>query len=133
VSDNYGAGMRIKMTGIHVDDPAQAFDVYTGVLGFEPVLAMPEANLFIVKSPQDPDGVALLLEPSDNPVASAYKGGLREAGIPVIVFGVPDVQAEYDRLTAAGVAFAGAPIAGPAGVTATFDDGCGNWVQLHQD
>jgi catechol 2,3-dioxygenase-like lactoylglutathione lyase family enzyme len=125
--------MRIKMTGIHVDDPAQAFEVYTGALGFTPVLALPDANLYIVNSPDDPDGVGLLLEPSDNPIASAYHGGLREAGLPVIVFGVPDVQAEYERLSAAGFTFAGEPVAGPAGVTATFDDRCGNWVQLHQD
>jgi hypothetical protein len=29
--------------------------------------------------------------------------------------------------------FQGEPSDGPGGTTAVFDDGCGNFVQLHQD
>jgi catechol 2,3-dioxygenase-like lactoylglutathione lyase family enzyme len=111
--------MRVKMCSIHVDDPALAFTFYTTTLGFEELLAVPEANLYIVKSPEDPDGVGLLLEPSDHPVAWAYKEGVYGAGIPTIVFGVKDVQAEYAKLT--------------SGLHAVFDDTCGNYVQIHQD
>jgi hypothetical protein len=46
---------------------------------------------------------------------------------------VPDVQAEYDRLLAAGVTFQGEPAEDFSGISAVFDDGCGNFVQLHQD
>ena len=121
------------MCSVHVNDPAEAFAFYTTTLGFDELLAMPEASLYIVKSPEDPDGVGLLLEPSDNPVARAYKEGVYELGIPTIVFGVPDVHAEYERLSAAGVQFNGPPTTDPSGTSAVFHDNCGNLVQIHQD
>ena len=124
--------MRVKMCSIHVTDPAAAHDFYTQTLGFETLVAVPEAKLFIVSSPGTP-GLGLLLEPSDNPVAEAYRTGVYEQGLPAIVFGSADVRADYERLTTAGVAFQGEPSEGPAGVTAVFDDTCGNFVQLHQD
>ena len=125
--------MRIKMCGVHVVDPAAAFVFYTDTLGFEPLLVVPEANLYIVRSPEDPDGVGLLLEPSDNPVAAAYRDGVYAAGMPAIVLGVKDVRAEYDRLTDAGVLFTEGPTTDEAGTHAVFDDTSGNYVQLHQD
>jgi catechol 2,3-dioxygenase-like lactoylglutathione lyase family enzyme len=126
--------MRLKMCSIHVQDPAAAHSFYTGTLGFETLMSMPEHNLFIVKDPgSDAGSVGLLLEPSDNPIAAAYMKGLHDAGLPAIVFGVPDVRAEHQRLTAAGVRFQGEPSENPYGITAVFDDGCGNFVQLHQD
>ncbi len=125
--------MRIKMVSIHVNDPVQAFAFYTGILGFEELLAIPDANLYIVKSPEDSTGTGLLLEPGDNPVARAYKEGLHGAGLPAVVFGVKDVQAEYERLTGAGVRFISGPATDVSGTHATFDDTCGNYIQLHQD
>jgi catechol 2,3-dioxygenase-like lactoylglutathione lyase family enzyme len=127
--------MRLKMCSIHVKDPAAAYEFYTGILGFESLLVVPEHNLFIVKDPAGSGGgsVGLLLEPSDNPIGSTYMNALHDAGLPAIVFGVPDVRAEFDRLTAKGVMFQGEPSDGPGGTTAVFDDGCGNFVQLHQD
>ena len=125
--------MRLKMCSIHVQDPAAAHSFYTETLGFETLMAMPEHNLFIVKDPGEAGTVGLLLEPSDNPIAAAYSKGLREAGLPAIVFGAADVRAEYERLTAAGVQFRGEPAEDPFGITAVFDDGCGNYIQLHQD
>ena len=132
------------MCSIHVKDPAAAHSFYTGTLGFETLMAMPEYNLFIIKDPGSQgssspnDGAAggdvgLLLEPSDNPIAAADMTGLYESGLPAIVFGVPDVRAEHDRLTAAGVRFQGEPSEDPSGISAVFDDGCGNYIQLHQD
>lgn len=137
------------MCSIHVKDPAAAHSFYTGTLGFETLMAMPEYNLYIIKDPgsrgsgQSNPGpqnngaadssVGLLLEPSDNPIAAAYMNGLYESGLPAIVFGVPDVRAEHERLTAAGVRFQGEPSEDPSGISAVFDDGCGNYIQLHQD
>jgi catechol 2,3-dioxygenase-like lactoylglutathione lyase family enzyme len=124
------------MCSIHVQDPAAAHSFYTETLGFETLMAMPEYNLYIVKDPGAQDAgsnVGLLLEPSDNPIAAAYMNGLYESGLPAIVFGVPDVRAEHQRLTAAGVRFQGEPAEDPSGMSAVFDDGCGNYIQLHQD
>ncbi|BCW51672.1 hypothetical protein StoSoilB13_40140 (plasmid) [Arthrobacter sp. StoSoilB13] len=126
------------MCSIHVKDPATAHAFYTETLGFETLMAMPEHNLFIIKDPgadnsADNNSVGLLLEPSDNPIGANYMNAVHDAGLPAIVFGVPDVQAEYERLVAAGVTFKGEPSEDPSGVSAVFDDGCGNFVQLHQD
>lgn len=122
------------MCSIHVQDPAAAHAFYTETLGFDTLMAMPEYNLYIIKDPGAGDNTAgLLLEPSDNPIGATYMNAVHEAGLPAIVFGVPDVQAEYDRLVAAGVKFKGEPSEDPSGISAVFDDGCGNYVQLHQD
>lgn len=121
------------MCSIHVRDPKAAHSFYTQTLGFETLMAMPEHNLFIVKDPGDAGSVGLLLEPSDNPIAAEYMNGLHDAGHPAIVFGVPDVRAEYERLTAVGIPFQGEPSEDPSGTSAVFDDGCGNYIQLHQD
>ena len=75
----------------------------------------------------------MLLEPSDNPIAAEYMRGLHEEEIPVIVFGVEDVDAEYERLQERGVQFTSGPETGPSGTSAIFDDGCGNLIQIHQD
>ena len=126
--------MRIKMCSIHVQNPAEAFKFYTETLGFDELMAMPEHQLFIVKSPDEGQGTGLLLEPSDNPIGEAYMKGVYDAGMAAIVFGVPDVQAEYERLTAKGVKFTSEPEADPSGsMSAVFDDTCGNLIQLHQD
>ncbi|WP_454697229.1 VOC family protein [Arthrobacter humicola] len=129
--------MRLKMCSIHVKDPAAAHQFYTETLGFETLMAMPEYNLYIVKDPGSAGGssgsVGLLLEPSDNPIGANYMNALHDAGMPAIVFGVPDVRAEYKRLAALGVIFQDEPAEGPTGTSVVLDDGCGNFVQLHQD
>jgi len=123
------------MCSIHVKDPAAAHTFYTETLGFETLMAMPEYNLFIIKDPgaDNSSSPGLLLEPSDNPIGANYMNAVYQAGLPAVVLGVSDVQAEYKRLLAAGVTFKGEPAEDPSGVSAVFDDGCGNFVQLHQD
>lgn len=125
--------MRVKMCSIHVVDPVAAFGFYTGTLGFAELMAIPEANLFIVQAPDITDGPGLLLEPSDNPIAENYRAALHEQGIPAIVFGVPDVKAEYERLSGLGVRFVDGLTEDQSGLHATLDDGCGNYVRIHQD
>lgn len=124
--------MKISVTSVFVDDPLKAFKFYTEVLGFRERLFMPEANLAIVASPEDPEGTGLLLEPNDNPVAKTYQEGLYKTGLPVIVFSVPDVPREYERLSRAGVVFRQPPTPTEAGLAAVFDDTCGNFIQLFQ-
>lgn len=125
--------MKIKMTSVFVEDPIKAFKFYTEVLGFVEKLYMPEAYLAIVASPEDPDGTGLLLEPNQHPVAKAYQEGIFNAGLPVIVFGVDDVQSEYERLKNLGVTFKKEPKTNEWGTEAVFEDTCGNYIQIHQD
>ncbi|SJZ85797.1 hypothetical protein SAMN04488128_1011881 [Chitinophaga eiseniae] len=124
--------MIIAMTGVHVDDPLEAFRFYTEVLGFKEKIYMPEAWLAVVVSAEDPDGTTLLLEPSTHPLAKAYHEGLYAAGIPVIVLGTADIAAEYERLTAKGVVFRKSPTKVDWGIEAIFEDGCGNLITLGQ-
>lgn len=124
--------MKIAMTSVHVDDPIKAFKFYTEVLGFAERLYMPEYFLAIVASPEEVNGTGLLLEPSDNPIAKAYKEGLYHSELPCIVFGVEDAQQEYERLKARGVVFKQEPTKTDFGTTAVFDDTQGNLIQIHQ-
>ena len=120
------------MTGVFVESPKEAFRFYTEVLGFVEKMFEPEAEIAIVVSPEDPDGTQLLLEPNGNPIAKTYQEGLYKAGIPVIVFGVEDIQKEYMRLKKSGVVFKQEPATTDWGIQAIFDDTCGNWILLHQ-
>jgi predicted enzyme related to lactoylglutathione lyase len=124
--------MKISLTSIFVNDPSTAFKFYTEVLGFIERMYVPEVNLAIVASPEEPQGTGLLLEPSDNPIARPYQQGLHEQGLPAIVFGVEDLQREYERLTGLGVVFKQEPTKADWGTFAVFDDTCGNYIQIHQ-
>ena len=124
--------MKIALTSVFVDDPSKAFRFYTEVLGFSERLYVPEAQLAIVVSPEEPGGTGLLLEPNDNPIARTYQESIYKAGLPAIVFGVEDVQKEYDRLKGAGVVFSQEPTSTEWGTQAVFDDTCGNFIQMHQ-
>lgn len=126
--------MKISLTSVFVDDPAKAFKFYTDVLGFIKKMYVPEAQLAIVASPEEPDGTGLLLEPSGNPLAKTYQEGLYRAGLPAIVFGAGDLQRqrEFERLKGLGVTFKSEPTKTEWGTQALFDDTCGNLIQLHQ-
>jgi predicted enzyme related to lactoylglutathione lyase len=124
--------MKIALTSVFVDDPLKAFKIYTEKLGFVKRMYVPEAQLAIVASPEDPEGTGLLLEPNSNPIAKTYQEQVFGAGIPVIVFSTRDIQADYDRLTELGVIFRGKPTPTEWGIQVLFEDGCGNLVQLHQ-
>ncbi len=124
--------MKIALTSIHVNDPINAFRFYTEVLGFVEKLYLPQANLAIVASAEEPNGTGLLLEPADSQLAKNYQEGLFRAGIPVIVFGVADMDLEYKRMKALGVVFRGEPAKTDVGIQVLFEDTCGNLVQLYQ-
>ena len=84
--------MKIALTSVLVDDPAKAFKFYTEVLGFVERMYIPEAQLAIVVSPEEPLGTGLLLEPNDNPIAKPFQEAIYQQGLPSIVFGVEDIQ-----------------------------------------
>lgn len=124
--------IRLTVTSVFVDDQAKALDFYTRVLGFVPKNDIPigEDRWLTVVSPAAPDGVELLLEPDKHPAVGPYKAALVEDGIPAASFGVDDVHAEHERLTAAGVRFVQPPTAMGPVTTAVLDDTCGNLIQL---
>lgn len=128
--------MKIVVTSILVDDQAKALSFYHYVLGFEPKHDVPmgKHRWITLTSPNDPNGVELLLEPDVHPAAKAYKTALKQDGIPATSFSVRDIQSEYTRLCKAGVQFTQPPTdVGPGPVTvAVFDDTCGNLIQIAQ-
>ena len=124
--------MRIKWTGIFVDDQEKALKFYTEQLGFQKKADFSQGSYrwLTVASPEDPEGVELLLDSNANPAGKAYQEGLRGQGQPAAQFLVDDVQAEYDRLAAAGVKFT-TPVTPVTGsIIAVLDDTCGNFIQL---
>ena len=127
--------IRITVTSVFVDDQSTALAFYTDVLGFVVKNDIPlggDARWLTVVSPAAPDGVELLLEPSGHPAVGPYKAALVEDGIPAASFGVDDIQAEFERMSALAVRFVQAPTdMGPV-IVATLDDTCGNLIQIAQ-
>ncbi|TDA66667.1 MAG: VOC family protein [Chloroflexi bacterium] len=126
--------MKIKLTSVPVDDQARALDFYTRVLGFVKKTDLPagEFRWLTVVSPETPDGVELLLEPSEKPETQAYKKFLVSLGIPFTAFATDNVQQEYERLRRLGVKFTMPPTPMGPTVIAVFDDTCGNLIQIYQ-
>jgi len=124
--------MRINLTSVFVDDQGAALKFYTEVLGFVKKTEAPvgEYLWLTVVSPEQPDGVELLLEPSGHPAVAPYKQALAADGIPATQFAVDDVRAEYERLRELGVTFTQEPTQMGPVTTAVFDDTCGNLIQI---
>jgi catechol 2,3-dioxygenase-like lactoylglutathione lyase family enzyme len=124
--------MRINLASVLVDDQEKALRFYTEVLGFvkKNDVPMGEHRWLTVVSPEDPDGVELVLEPDGHPAARPFKQALAADGIPFTSFAVEDVQKEFERLTALGVTFTQPPAdMGPV-TTAVLDDTCGNLIMI---
>jgi predicted enzyme related to lactoylglutathione lyase len=128
--------MKIKLTSVFVDDQEKALGFYTRVLGFVKKMDITGGKFrwLTVVSPEEPDGTQLVLEPKEgfNPAAKLYQEAIFKQGIPAANFFVDDVQGEYDRIRKAGVVFTMAPTKTPGSTIATFDDTCGNLIQLTQ-
>ena len=124
--------MRIKWTNLYVDDQDKALRFYTDKLGFRKKTDVSQGNYrwLSVASPEDPEGVELVLQSNANPAGRAYQEALHGQGQPAAQFLVSDVQAEHDRLAAQGVKFT-TPVTSTTGsVIAVLDDTCGNLIQL---
>jgi predicted enzyme related to lactoylglutathione lyase len=130
--------MEIIVTSVPVDDQQKALEFYTNVLGFEKKTDEPvgEASWLTVVGPNSPDGVELLLEPTENPTfdeeLEAYRDTLVTNGIPWTMFGCEDVEAEYERLSGQGVEFTQEPMTAGGVTMAVFNDTCGNLIQITQ-
>jgi catechol 2,3-dioxygenase-like lactoylglutathione lyase family enzyme len=128
--------MRIGLTGIFVDDQDRAERFHTEVLGFRVKTNAPygpEERWLSVVSPEDPNGVELVLHLADAP-ARAFQQASRQAGRPVLSLTTDDCAAEAERLKAEGVVFVKEPgRMAYGGLDAVFADSCGNLLNLHQD
>jgi catechol 2,3-dioxygenase-like lactoylglutathione lyase family enzyme len=128
--------MRIGLTSIFVDDQDQAEQFYTQVLGFQVKTSAPygpEERWLSVVSPEEPDGVELVLHLADAP-ARAFQQASRQAGRPVLSLRTDDCQGDTERLKARGVVFVEEPYRRDyGGIDAVFTDTCGNLLNLHQD
>jgi catechol 2,3-dioxygenase-like lactoylglutathione lyase family enzyme len=124
--------MKIVITSVLVDDQDKALAFYTNMLGFEKKTEFPagEHKWLTLVSPDAPDGPELALEPDDHHEARRFKSALVDDGIPYTSFGVPDVEAEHERLKARGVRFTQEPLTMGPMTTAVLDDTCGNLIQI---
>ena len=126
--------MRIIVTSIFVDDQEKALQFYTNKLGFVTKNDIPlgEHRWLTVVGPNEPDGVEIVLEPAEHPAVKPFQSKLVEDGIPFTMFGVDDIQAEYDRMVEAGVNFVQPPQQMGNVIMAVFDDTCGNLISMAQ-
>jgi catechol 2,3-dioxygenase-like lactoylglutathione lyase family enzyme len=124
--------MRINLASVLVDDQDKAERFYTEVLGFRKKTEIPMGRhrWLTVVSPDDPDGVELVLEPDEHPAAKPFKQALMADGIPFTSFAVEDVAREHERLASLGVRFTQPPVEMGPVTTAVFDDTCGNLIQI---
>lgn len=124
--------MKVNLASVYVDDQEKALRFYTDVLGFlkKQDIDLGEARWLTVVSPDEPDGVELLLEPDSHPAARPFKQALVDDGIPFTSFAVDDVERETERLRGHGVTFTQEPTEMGPVTTAVFDDTCGNLIQI---
>ena len=124
--------MKIYIKSVMVDDQVKALAFYTDSLGFivKHDIPMGEHRWLTLVSPEEPGGVELALEPNAYPAAAEFQAKLMEDGIPWTSFRVADVTAEHKRLTALGVEFTQNPTQAGDYTLATFNDSCGNLIQI---
>lgn len=127
--------MRINVTSVCVDDQRKALKFYTELLGFQKKRDVPLGDFawLTVVSPDAPEGVELVLEPSAHPAVKPFQAAMVEDGIPWTSFAVDSCQAEYEKLCAKGVRFLQPPVDHGAVVTAVLDDTCGNLIQICEE
>lgn len=85
-----------------------------------------------VASSEEPDGVELQLALNDNPAARAYQQAMFEQNQPAMMFNSGDIQADYERIKAAGGDFTMPPTKVTGSTIAMVNDTCGNLIQLVQ-
>ena len=126
--------MRIKLSSIMVDDQDKALRFYTEVFGFVKKHDIPvgEFRWITVVAPDGPGDVELALEPNANPIGKTFQEGIFKQGIPATAFEVENIEQEFQRLKALGVAFTQGPSRRGPVTIAVCADTCGNLIQLYQ-
>jgi catechol 2,3-dioxygenase-like lactoylglutathione lyase family enzyme len=126
--------MQLKFVSVSVKDQEAALRFYTEILGFVKMADIPmgEYRWLTVISPDGIEGVELVLEPMAFVPAQVYQKALFEAGIPATALITHDIQAETARLKKMGVIFHGEPVSMGVITSVTFEDTCGNLINLVQ-
>ena len=103
--------MKIKLTGVYVDDQEKALRFYTEVLGFVKKADFSQGPFrwLTVASPEDPDGTQLQLALNTNPAARTYQEAMFQQEQPAAMFFTDNLQADYDRMKGLGAEFAMPP------------------------
>ncbi|MGA9884970.1 MAG: VOC family protein [Candidatus Acidiferrales bacterium] len=124
--------MKIKLTGVYVDDQAKALRFYTEVMGFVKKADFSQGPFrwLTVASLEDPEGTELQLALNDNPAAKAYQQAMLQKGLPMAMFFSDNVQADYERMKAHGAEFTMPPTDVTASKIAILNDSCGNLIQV---
>ena len=126
--------MKIKLTSVYVDDQEKALRFYTDVLGFEKKTDFSNGpyRWLTVASSEDPDGTELQLALNNNPAAMAYQQAMFQQNQPAANFLTDNIDADYERIKAAGGTFTMLPTDVTASRIAMVNDSCGNLIQITQ-
>ena len=126
--------MKIKLTGVYVDDQEKALRFYTEVLGLTKKSDFSNAGYrwLTVTSPDDTNGVELQLSLNNNPATKAYQQAMFEQGQPATMFFTDDVKADYELIKAQGGTFKMPPTEVTGSTIAQLNDTCGNLIQITQ-
>jgi predicted enzyme related to lactoylglutathione lyase len=126
--------MKIKLTTVYVDDQDKALRFYTDALGFIKKADYTNGpyRWLTVASPDEPDGTELQLALNDNPADKAHQQAKFEQGQTATMFFTDDVNADYERIKAAGTEFTMPPTDVKYANIAVLNDTCGNLIQLTQ-
>jgi predicted enzyme related to lactoylglutathione lyase len=124
--------MKIKLTSVYVDDQDKALRFYTEVLGFVKKADFSNGPFrwLTVASPEDSDGTELQLALNNNPAAKTYQQALFQQSQPAAMFFTGDLEADYERMKAAGAEFTMPPTDVTASTIAMLNDTCGNLIQI---
>jgi predicted enzyme related to lactoylglutathione lyase len=126
--------MKIKLTGIYVDDQEKALRFYTDVLGFVKKADFSNGPFrwLTVASPEDRDGTELQLALNDDPAAKAYQEARFAQGQAAANFLTDDVKGDYERVKARGAEFTMPPTDVTGATITILNDTCGNLIQISQ-
>jgi len=124
--------MKIKLTGVYVDDQDKALRFYTDVAGFVKKADFSQGpyRWLTVTSPEEPDGTQLQLELNSDPAAKTFQQAKFHKGQPAAMFYVDDVHAEYERMKGLGANFTMTPTKVTGSTIAMVNDTCGNLIQI---
>jgi predicted enzyme related to lactoylglutathione lyase len=126
--------MKIKLSSIYVDDQEKALGFYTSVLGFikKSDFSNGPYRWLTVASAEDSEGTELQLALNSNPAAKTYQQAIFQQNQPAANFFTDDIDADYERIKAAGAVFTMPPTDVTASKIAMVDDTCGNLIQITQ-